>query len=354
MKHAHSFFHGIFYGSVRSFFVAITTTVGIAIGLMIFLLIIGGVSSTTSKEIDQEYDLEILANAEGIRKVESKKSPVILQLNIHGIIGTETLNMNTIRQQLIESREGDLKKDRVKAIFLNINTPGGTVNDADAIYRSLLAYKEEYKVPVYAYVDGLCASGGMYVASAADKVFASEVSLVGSVGVLSPSFFNFTGLIEKIGVKSQTISEGKGKDDMNPFRPWKPDEDKMYKEIIKYYYDMFVSIVINARPEIGKEKLVEKYGASVFPAQLAQEYGYIDQANTSRNEALKRLLHEIDIDDDYYQVIGMKSSNWASKIFSKSNPLLQGTVNHKIELPQEIDASLSGKYLYLYQPAGAM
>lgn len=348
----HSFFHGIFYGSIRSFFVALTATVGVAFGIIIFFLIIGGISSTTSKEIEQEYDLEILANAEGVRKVESKKSPVILQIDIHGIIGGESLNMSTVRQQLIESREGDLKKDRVKALFLNINTPGGTVNDADGIYRAILAYKEQYNVPVYAYVDGLCASGGMYVASAADKVYASEVSLVGSVGVLSPSFFNFTGLIDKIGVKSETISEGKGKDDMNPFRPWKPDEDKMYKEIIKYYYDMFVSIVTTARPKIGKENLVEKYGAGIFPAELAQEYGYIDQANTSRNEALKRLLHEIDIDDDYYQVIGMKSSNWAAKIFSQSNPLLHGTVNHKIELPQELDAGISGKYLYLYQPAG--
>lgn len=346
----HSFFHGIFYGSIRSFFVALTATIGIAFGFLFFLLIIGGISSTTSNEVQQDYDVEILANAEGVRKVESKKSPVILQLDIHGIIGAETLNMNTIRQQLIESREGELKKDRVKALLLHINTPGGTVNDADAIYRAILAYKEEYKVPVYAYVDGLCASGGMYVASAADKIYASDVSLIGSVGVLSPSFFNFTGLIDKIGVKSQTISEGIGKDDMNPFRPWKPDEDKMYKEIIKYYYNVFVNIVISARPQIGKDNLVEKYGAGIFPAQLAQEYGYIDQANASRSETLKRLLNEIDIEDDYYQVVGMSSSSWASRIFSQSNPLLQGTVSHKLEMPQELDECLSGKYLYFYRP----
>jgi protease IV len=346
----HSFFHGIFYGSVRSFFVALTATVGVAFGFVFFIVIVGGISSTTSKDVDQEYDVEILANAEGVRKVESKKSPAILQLNIHGIIGTEALNMNTIGQQLIESREGTLKKDRVKALFLHINTPGGTVNDADGIYRAILAYKEQYDVPVYAFVDGLCASGGMYVASAADKVFATDVSLIGSVGVLSPPFFNFSKLIEKIGVESQTISAGIGKDDMNSFRPWKPDEDKMYKEIIKYYYDMFVNIVISARPDIGKENLVEKYGAGIFPAALAQEYGYIDQANASRNEALKRLLHEIGIDDDYYQIVGLQSSNWASKIFSSTNPLFHGTVNHKIELPQEVDSRLSGKYLYLYRP----
>lgn len=62
-----------------------------------------------------------------------------------------------------------------------INTPGGTVVDADGIYRALLEYKTKYDVPIYAYIDGLCASGGMYVALAADKIFASDVSLIGSV-----------------------------------------------------------------------------------------------------------------------------------------------------------------------------
>lgn len=345
----HNFLHGIFYGSIRSFFVALTATIGISCGFIILLIIIGGISNTTSKEIVQEYDVQIIANAEGVRKAESKKSPVILQLNIHGIIGTEMLNMGTVTKQLIESREGALKNDRVKALFLHINTPGGTVNDADGIYRAIKSYKERFSIPVYAFVDGLCASGGMYIASAADKVFATDVSLIGSVGVLSPSFFNFSKLIDKLGVEALTLSEGKGKDDMNPLRPWKPGEDETYKNIIAFYYNMFVDIVTDARPNLSKENLIDKYGAKVFPAVKAQEYGFIDKSNTSRGEALKQLLTKIGIEDNYYQVVQMESSSWASKIFTGENPLFQGKVLHKLELPQEMESSLSGKYLYLYR-----
>lgn len=346
----HSFFHSILYGSVRSFFVGITATIGIGVGILLVMLLIGGVTETTPKEFDRTYTVELLPNADGVRKVKSKNSPVILQLNITGIIGTEELSMETIRQQLIESREGYLAKDRVKALFLNINSPGGTVVDADGIYHAIKAYKEEYKVPVYAYVDGLCASGGVYVAAAADKIYSNEISLIGSVGVLSPSFFNVSKLIETVGIESLTLTEGKGKDDMNPLRPWKPGESDMYKAIIKYYYDIFVNIVTEARPKITKEKLVDDYGAGVFPALEAEKYGYVDSANLSRNEALKLLLKELSIDDDFYQVVQLTDTNWVKKLFTSKNPVFQGKVTHTLDLPQELDQKLSGKYLYLYRP----
>ncbi len=325
-------------------------TVGIAFGFILFTLIIGGISSSTTKDVDREFKVEVLPNADGVRKVLSKKSPVILQLNIDGVIGAEKLNMAKIREQLIESREGDLKNGRVKALFLHINTPGGTVVDSDGIYRAIKAYKEQFKIPVYAFVDGLCASGGMYVAAAADKVYANEVSLVGSVGVLGPSFMNFSGLIEKLGVHALTIAQGKGKDDMNPLRPWKPDEDKMYKEVIKYYYEMFVDIVSEARPEIGKQNLIDKYGAYVFPAAVAEKNGYIDGSNYSRNQVIKLLLKEIGVEDDYYQVVQLEDSNWVVRLFKNENPLLHGKMIHKLDLPEEIDPRLTGQFLYLYRP----
>lgn len=346
----HSFFHSILYGSIRAFFVGITATMGIVIGIFLFIAALGGISATTSQEIERTYSLEILPNAKNVREAQSKKSPVILQLNIAGVIGLEKLNMGAIRQQLIESREGDLKDDRVKALLLHINTPGGTVVDADGIYRAIKDYKKEFKVPVYAYVDGLCASGGMYVASAADKIYSNEVSLIGSVGVISPAFFNVSKLIGTIGVESLTLSQGKGKDDMNPLRPWKPNEDEMYKNIIKNYYDTFVNIVTQARPNLSKEKLVEDYGAGTFPAAQAKEYGYIDGSEMNRSDVLKLLLKELSIDDDYYQVVQLEDTSWVSKIFSNKNPILQGKVTHTFNLPEAIDPKLSNQFLYLYNP----
>lgn len=345
------FFNGIFFGSLHSFFAALMATLGVFAGLIVFFIFLSGISSTAKKEVERTYEVKILPNADNVRKVVSSKAPVILQLNIDGVIGTELLSMETIEKQLIESREGDLKDDRVKAILLHINTPGGTVVDSDGIYRHLKSYKEQYKVPVYAYVDGLCASGGMMAACAADKIYANDVSIIGSVGVLSsPSFINVSKLLDTIGVSSLTISEGKGKDDMNPLRPWKPDEDANYKELIKYYYEMFVNIVTTARPKMTKEQLIQDYGAAVFPAPIALQHGYIDGSGVSRNETLKMLLKEIGIEDDFYQVVRLDDTNWVSKIFSSQNPIFQGKVSHKLELPYDLDPKLSGQALYLYRP----
>ncbi len=341
--------HGIFYGAVRSFFVVLMATIGFALGIFCFLFIMGGISSS-AKEPERSYKMKVLPNAEGIRKIESGKSPVILQININGVIGTELLNTQNMEELLIESREGDLKDNRVKAILLNISTPGGTFTDSDGIYRALKLYKERYKVPVYAFADGLCASGGMYVACAADKIFSNDATLIGSVGVIGPSFMNFSKLIDVLGVQALTISEGKGKDDMNPLRPWRPDEDAMYKNIIKYYYGLFVDIVATARPRIGKENLIDKYGAGMFPAAQAKEIGYIDESNFTREGVLKQLLKEVSIEDDYYQVVVLENTNWISKIFSSQNNLFQGKISHKLELPEEMDPNLSGKVLCLYRP----
>ena len=157
-------------------------------------------------------------------------APVILQINVHGVIGDpKTLDTHTIENILIESRTGDLKDNRVKAILLHMNTPGGTVVDSDNIYRLVKEYKERYKVPVFAYIDGLCASGGMYVSCAADQVFAGHSSIIGSVGVIIGPFFNLFDTLTKIGMKMETITQGLDKDMMTPFRPWKEDEDASFE-----------------------------------------------------------------------------------------------------------------------------
>jgi protease IV len=342
----------IFYASLRSFFLALCGVIGVSLGALLIFVILGLLVSSSEEEpeISYSYSPEIRPNASGVRKALSRDAPVILKLNIHGAIGTELLSRQTVEQQLIESRERALKDGRVKAILLHIDSPGGTVTDADGIYNAIKAYKELHKVPVYAYVSGFCASGGMYIACAADKIFASDVSLIGSVGVISPSFFNVSQLIDKIGVKSLTIYEGKGKDELNPLRPWKPDEGDNIKSLISYYYSFFVDIVTKNRPQIDKEKLINEYGAKIFPANLAKEYGYIDEVGYSYNETLKQLAHKISIEDDYYQVIVLESKSWLASLFKEKFSLLKGEMKHQIDLGPETNPRLMNQFLYLYRP----
>lgn len=334
--------------SLKTFLMSIAAIVGLFVGLFLIALLFG-ILESADRTPTQHFVPEIEANADGVRKVLSKSAPVVLRLNIHGPIGVEALNAANTRQLLVESRENTLKGNRVKAILLHINTPGGTVTDADGIYRMLQTYKAQYNVPVYAYVDGMCASGGMYVASAADKIYASDVSLIGSVGVLLGPFINASNLIEKIGLSSLTLTAGKDKDMMNPLRPWKEGESKWLKETVDYFYETFIDIVAKARPNLSKEKLVNEYGAHVFPAVQAQEYGFIDVAGASYRDALTALLKEIDIEDDYYQVVALNQSAWAA-LFKSENSLFSGTVRHKLELPGNVIPEFENKYLYLYCP----
>jgi signal peptide peptidase SppA len=308
---------------------------------------------STSKDIEPEtnFDIELLANADGVRKTLSKETPVILNIDVIGAIGLSNLSQSNINDILVESREGVLKNNRVKALFLTIESPGGTVTDSDGIYRAIKAYKEKYKVPVYAFVDGMCASGAMYIACAADKVYATDASIIGSVGVLSPSFLNLSDLINKIGVKALTLTAGKGKDEMNPLRPWAPGEQDVLQTIINNYYSMFTGIVLNARPEMDKKKLVDEYGAHVFSADIAAKHGFIDGSGQSRNDVLKMLLKQLDIKDDHYLVVRMKSTKWWKSLFSESamSFLFKGKVKHEIDITGELPSELQGQFLYLYR-----
>jgi protease-4 len=338
----------IVHATLRSFFVALGWILGIAVALFLIALLFG-LAETTETTPALTFTESIAPNAAGERKILSKSAPVILKVDIVGNIGDENLTTDMIETLLIESREGTLKNDRVKAILLNINTPGGTVIDADGIYRALKRYKAQFHVPVYAFVDGMCASGGMYVACAADKIYSTNVSLIGSVGVLIPSYFNVVELLSKIGVKTLSISAGKGKDDLNPVRPWNDTEGKDIEQLVDYYYQYFINIVTEARPKISKKDLLEVYGAHVFPATQAAEYGFIDKANSSYSDALTALLSEIGIDDDYYQVIELGHENWLKSLFTTKSAIFTGEIKHSIDY-NGISSKLMNQYLYLYKP----
>lgn len=343
----------IIYSSIRSFFSALFWVLGFALAILFVFVGKELVSESANPEVNltTQFTPKIAPNAYGIREALPKDTPVILKLNIEGVIGTEFLSTETITRQLIESREGSLKGDRVKAILLKINTPGGTVVDSNGIYLAIKRYKEMYNVPVYAYVDGICASGGMYIACAADKVLASDVSLIGSVGVVTPPFFNYSQLLEKLGVKALTICAGACKDDLNPTRPWKENEGEAYKYIIDYYYDHFVNLVASHRPGLNKNNLNE-LGARVFPAAIAQEHGYVDESDYSEGMALLDLLKQAGIEDEKYQVITFESKNWLARLLASDETMsiFQGKIKHQIELTPELDARLRDQFLYLYRP----
>ncbi len=335
----------IIRSALRAFSVSFFSVLGVLIAIIAIGLLFGWIFSSTTDDVNFSSKVKILPDADGNRKDLGSDVPVLLQINIQGTIGKTPLTGKKIENILLDSREDEFKDGRVKGILLVINSPGGGVTETDIIYRHLKHYQKTYKVPIFAFVDGLSASGGYYIAAAANKIFASSVSLVGSIGVVAwPPFFNLYDALEKLGINSMSLSAGKGKDEMNPFRPWKPNEQENYQQLINFYYALFVDIVVKDRPQINMEKLINNYGAKIFPAPQAEEFGLIDGSGYERGEVLRQLAKEANLEK--YQVVSFEAKSWWKKLFKEENrsPLITGKIKHELILPEHTGNPFS--YLY--------
>lgn len=340
----------IIVSTIRTFCTSFAAIIGVLIAFVFVLICVSRLSPPDL--FPPKSQLTISADANGNRDLLPSSAPVLLKIDIHGVIGDKDLTFAKIRNMLLDSREGILDKGRVKGILLSLNTPGGLADDSDAIYRELLAYKEKYQVPIYAFVDGLCASGGMYIASAADRIYATPSSIIGSVGVILGPLFNFSSLMERYGVQGLNVTAGKDKDMLSAIRPWKPGEDASLKSITNALYERFVSIVVNARPELSKEKLINEYGAHIFIANKAKEYGYIDVADASSSLVLCDLAKAANLTEEMnYQVLAISPMHsFVSDLVQNKLTFFKGEINHKLPIAPYINSDFSGRFLYLYQP----
>ena len=154
----------VFAAALRSFCKSIATILGIAIG--IGLVGVGLAILVGPNFLPPKSQPQIMPDAEGNRTLLSGSTPAVLCIDFPGVIGVGDLTSEKIINVLLDSQEDFLRGNRVKAVLLHLDTPGGSAVDANTIYHALMDYKQKYHVPIYAYVDGLCASGGMYIACA--------------------------------------------------------------------------------------------------------------------------------------------------------------------------------------------
>ncbi len=341
----------IFVAAIRSFFKSFAVIIGISAALGVVLLVL--VFMAPSTMTPPKNELVLAPDAAGKEDLLALTAPVILRIDINGVIGVDGLTTEKIDSVLRDSREGFLANNRVKGILLHLSTPGGTVTDSDNIYELLMTYKKKYNVPIYAFVDGICASGGMYIAAAADKILATPISIVGSIGVVLGPVFNFSQAMDKYGVQSLTLTEGKDKDMLNPFRPWVPGEDQSLRAVTLAMYDRFVDTVTTARPAIDKEKLVNEYGAQIYMAAEGVRIGYLDAGDVNYNSALQELTAAAGIkESEHYQVVKIVPlRSFLAELAGAKSPLFTGKLKHSFEMHPLMNPELSGKFLYLYDPS---
>ena len=167
------------------------------------------------------------------------------------------------------------------AIVLRINSPGGSPVQAGMIVDEILRLRKGYpNKPVYVVVDEICASGGYYIAAAADKIFVNKASIVGSIGVLMDGF-GFTGTMEKLGVERRLLTAGENKGFLDPFSPQSEKHKAHAQAMLNEIHQQFISVVRNGRGKRLKET-PETFsglywsGAKAVDMGLADGFGTVD------------------------------------------------------------------------------
>ena len=134
-----------------------------------------------------------------------------------------------------------------KGIILRINSPGGSPVQAGIINEEIKRQKKLHpEIPVYAVVEDICASGGYYIAAAADKIYVDKASIVGSIGVLMDGY-GFTGVMEKVGVERRLMTAGRNKAMLDPFSPVNPEHKAYAQALLDGIHEQFKTVVREGR-----------------------------------------------------------------------------------------------------------
>ena len=166
------------------------------------------------------------------------------------------------------------------AVVLNINSPGGSPVQSARIYNEIKRLRKDYQdKPIYVVVDELCASGGYYVAAAADKIFVDGSSLVGSIGVIYQGF-GADKAMEKLGLESRTVTAGENKAFMDPFAPMKPEHKAHLEAMLVDVHQQFIKAVKDGRGARLKENTPGLFSGLIWSGTKAIDNGLVDGLGT--------------------------------------------------------------------------
>ena len=167
------------------------------------------------------------------------------------------------------------KDSNTQGVVLRINSPGGSPVQAGYINDEIRRLRGQYpNIPLYAVVEDICASGGYYVAAAADRIYVDKASVVGSIGVVMDGF-GFTGTMEKLGVERRALTAGENKAFLDPFSPLNPAHKEFAEKMLGEIHQQFISVVRNGRGKRLKES-PEIFSGLVWVGQKSIELGLAD------------------------------------------------------------------------------
>jgi protease-4 len=192
-------------------------------------------------------------------------------VDLQGVIASDQANADSV----IGSLQNAFDDKKTKGVILRINSPGGSPVQAGQIYDEIRRLRAKYpKTPLYVVVDDICASGGYYVAAAADKIFVDKASIVGSIGVLMDGF-GFTQTMHKLGVERRLLTAGENKGFLDPFSPVDPKQEAYAKQMLEEIHGQFINVVKQGRGKRLKET-PEMFSGLVWSGEKSIQLGLAD------------------------------------------------------------------------------
>ena len=296
------------------FFTVFFRTIGFLSALLVFLIIISILLHFSNNTEKKQFTI-----AEGI---PSSKN-IIAKINLNGPIFNNNNNVlennlyNYINPKLVKSYLEELKQLQIRVLIININSPGGTVSATTELEEIISEFKKSTDTKVYFFTKEILASGGYWVATTANKIYASYGSIIGSIGVSGPSWFYYntptslsSGIFgqrieTKEGIEVFNQNAGEGKDLFNPFRRPRNDEIKHLQSIVDDIYIDFISKVSKSR-KIEISNLKNNIGALIYSSNQAKNNFLIDDI-LNYEKLLELIIKENEFEN--YKIYENKVSN---------------------------------------------
>jgi len=254
-----------------------------------------------------------------------------------GVVTIEGILRNsgdTIRQ--LDKYEKD---DNIKAVVLRINSPGGAVVPSQEIYDKVLRLKKTKKVVVS--MGSVAASGGYYIACAADRIVANPGTITGSIGVIA-QFSQVEDLLEKIGLKTTVVKAGRYKDVGSPVREMTTADKNLVQDVIDDIHNQFIEAVSSNR-NLSRENMENIASARIFTGRQALKAGLVDD--------LGNMEYAVDIAADLAGIEGKPEVIYPEK---KRKSLLRYIASESISAISEEFRGIGTGISYLYKPVYGM
>lgn len=302
-----------------------------------------------------------LAQTEVIRdKGVGVSSPRVALIELTGLIShTPDAGLFDARASTADALVARLEKaekdDSVRAVVLRVNSPGGTVAASDTLYNEITRFREKTGKPVVVSMADVAASGGYYIALAADRIIAQKSTVTGSIGVIFQTL-NFSKGMAMIGIEGRAVVSAPNKDLANPFAPVRDSQYAVLQRTVDNLYADFRSLVKARRPALAAatpQRFDELTDGRVMTAADALDAGLIDALGGVREayESAKSLAGITSARLVKYHAPGDRPlSPYAAEAPAPPSALAPARVDVSLLNLPAVEAQSSGRFMYLWSP----